>query len=60
MAAQGHPCPIPTTLTSIKACVPVKTTAPANIPVQLTVQATNGNNRVLFCQAATVTATKAC
>ncbi|KAF9574611.1 hypothetical protein EC968_006026 [Mortierella alpina] len=60
MAAQGHPCPIPTTLTSITACVPVKSTAPANIPVQLTVQATNGNNHVLFCQAATVTATKAC
>ncbi|KAF9961143.1 hypothetical protein BGZ72_004647 [Mortierella alpina] len=60
MAAQGHPCPIPTTLTSITACVPVKSTAPANIPVQLTVLATNGNNHVLFCQSATVTATKAC
>ncbi|KAG0213541.1 hypothetical protein BGX28_004177 [Mortierella sp. GBA30] len=56
MAAQGHPCPIPTTLNAITACVQVKANAPANIPVQLTVQATNGNNHVLFCQTATVTA----
>ncbi|KAF9939068.1 hypothetical protein BGZ67_010036 [Mortierella alpina] len=60
MAGEGHPCPIPTTLTSISAKVPVKSTAPANIPVQLTVQATNGNNHLLFCQSATVTATKNC
>ncbi|KAG9325070.1 hypothetical protein KVV02_008542 [Mortierella alpina] len=60
MGDQGHPCPIPTTLTSITASVPVKSTAPANIPVQLTVQATNGNNHILFCQSATVTATKDC
>ncbi|KAG0368585.1 hypothetical protein BC939DRAFT_469902 [Gamsiella multidivaricata] len=56
MAAQGHPCPIPTTLTSITACVLVKSTAPANVPVALTVLATNGNGNVLFCQSATVTA----
>ncbi|KAG0327624.1 hypothetical protein BGZ99_007205 [Dissophora globulifera] len=54
--AQGYPCPIATTLTSITICVLVKNTAPAGINVALTVQATNGNNHVLFCQAATVTA----
>ncbi|KAG0055945.1 hypothetical protein BGZ83_006870 [Gryganskiella cystojenkinii] len=56
MAAQGHPCPIPTTLTSITACVLVKPGAPVNIPVNLQVLATNGNGHTLFCQAATVTA----
>ncbi|KAG9323324.1 hypothetical protein KVV02_004532 [Mortierella alpina] len=54
--SQGYPCPIPVTMTSITVCVLVKPSAPANIPVQLTVLATNGNNHVLFCQAATVTA----
>ncbi|KAF8980519.1 hypothetical protein CPC16_000930 [Podila verticillata] len=55
-AAAGMPCPIDTTHTSITACVLVKPSAPANVNVQLTVQATNGNNRILFCQAATVVA----
>ncbi|KAF9387992.1 hypothetical protein CPB97_001797 [Podila verticillata] len=54
--AAGLPCPIDTTHTSITACVLVKPSAPANVNVQLTVQATNGNNRILFCQAATVVA----
>ncbi|KAG0099775.1 hypothetical protein BGZ93_005994 [Podila epicladia] len=54
--AAGQPCPIPITVTSITACVLVKPSAPANINVQLTVQATNGNNHILFCQAATVIA----
>ncbi|KAF9989586.1 hypothetical protein BGZ75_005725 [Mortierella antarctica] len=31
MAAQGLPCPIPTTLTSITACIQVKPSAPANV-----------------------------
>ncbi|KAF9954596.1 hypothetical protein BGZ72_004461 [Mortierella alpina] len=56
LAASGVPCPVPVTVTSVTACVLVKSTAPANIPVQLTILATNGNNHVLFCQAATVTA----
>ncbi|KAG0029327.1 hypothetical protein BGZ81_003908 [Podila clonocystis] len=55
-AAAGQPCPIPITVTSITACVLVKPSAPANINVQLTVQANNGNNHILFCQAATVIA----
>ncbi|KFH73740.1 hypothetical protein MVEG_00954 [Podila verticillata NRRL 6337] len=54
--AAGHPCPLPMSTPSITACVLVKPSAPANVNVQLTVQATNGNNRILFCQAATVTA----
>ncbi|KAI1297119.1 hypothetical protein EDD11_007229 [Mortierella claussenii] len=52
LSAQGHPCPVPITLTSITACVLVKPTAPAGVPVALTVSATNGNGHVLFCQAA--------
>ncbi|KAG0334291.1 hypothetical protein BG004_000481 [Podila humilis] len=55
-AASGQPCPIPVTVTSITACVLVKPSAPTGINVQLTVTAINGNNNVLFCQAATVTA----
>ncbi|KAG0237586.1 hypothetical protein B0O80DRAFT_201921 [Mortierella sp. GBAus27b] len=54
--SQGYPCPIPTTLTSITICVLVKPNAPVNIPVALTVLATNGNGNTLFCQSATVTA----
>ncbi|KAG0365104.1 hypothetical protein BC939DRAFT_455811 [Gamsiella multidivaricata] len=56
LAASGHPCPVATSVTSITACVLVKTTAPANVPVALVIQATNGNGNVLFCQTATVTA----
>ncbi|KAG0363983.1 hypothetical protein BG005_000015 [Podila minutissima] len=56
-AAYGQPCPIPVTVTSITACVLVKTSAPANIDVKLTVKAFNGNNHILFCQEATVKAT---
>ncbi len=56
LAASGIPCPVPVTVTSVTACVLVKPTAPANIPVQLTILATNGNNHILFCQSATVTA----
>ncbi|GJJ69032.1 hypothetical protein EMPS_01378 [Entomortierella parvispora] len=51
LAAQGFTCPIPVTMTSITACVLVKPTAPVGIPVDLQVQATNGNGHVLFCQA---------
>ncbi|ORZ08525.1 hypothetical protein BCR41DRAFT_145604 [Lobosporangium transversale] len=52
LGSQGVPCPIPITMTSITACVLVKPTAPAGIPVILQVSATNGNGHVLFCQAA--------
>ncbi|KAF9937887.1 hypothetical protein BGZ75_004470 [Mortierella antarctica] len=56
LLASGIPCPVPVSVTTVTACVLVKPSAPANIPVQLTILATNGNNHVLFCQAATVTA----
>ncbi|KAI1318124.1 hypothetical protein EDD11_007176 [Mortierella claussenii] len=56
LAASGAPCPVPTTVTSIVACILVKSSAPAGIPVILQVTATNGNGHVLFCQQATVTA----
>ncbi|KAF9113265.1 hypothetical protein BGX27_001909 [Mortierella sp. AM989] len=60
LATQGHPCPIPVTLTSITACVMVKNTAPADIPVVLTVSATNGNGNTLFCQKASGVIAKKC
>ncbi|KAF9155867.1 hypothetical protein BG015_008229 [Linnemannia schmuckeri] len=56
MASQGFPCPLPTTMTSITACVLVKPNAPPNIGVALQVVAVNGDGGTLFCQAATVTA----
>ncbi|KAF9975555.1 hypothetical protein BGZ73_000767 [Actinomortierella ambigua] len=60
MAAQGIPCPIPTSLTSITSCVLVKPNAPANIPVVLTVTAYNGDGNMLFCQAANGVIAKNC
>ncbi|KAF9216696.1 hypothetical protein BGZ59_008522 [Podila verticillata] len=51
----GHPCPLPKSTPSITACVLVKPSVPAIANVQLTIQATNGNNRILFCQDATFT-----
>ncbi|KAF9911099.1 hypothetical protein EC991_004653 [Linnemannia zychae] len=56
MAGQGHPCPIPTSMTAITACVLVKPNAPPNVGVALQVVATNGDGGLLFCQSATVTA----
>ncbi|KAG0293709.1 hypothetical protein BGZ96_002429 [Linnemannia gamsii] len=56
MGSQGFPCPLPTTMTSIKACVLVKSSAPPNIAVALEVKAINGDSGTLFCQSATVTA----
>ncbi|KAG0001673.1 hypothetical protein BGZ80_008492 [Entomortierella chlamydospora] len=59
LAAQGHPCPVPVTLTAITSCINVKADAPTGIPVTLTVSATNGNGNSLFCQSASgVTAAK--
>ncbi|KAF9172378.1 hypothetical protein BGX21_003912 [Mortierella sp. AD011] len=56
MAAQGYPCPVPTSLTSLTMCIMVLPTAPAGIAVDLTVSATNGNGNTLFCQTGTVMA----
>ncbi|KAG0234081.1 hypothetical protein BGW42_006947 [Actinomortierella wolfii] len=56
MAGQGHPCPIPTTLTSLTSCINVKPNAPAGINVKLEVMATNGDGNLLFCQEANVIA----
>ncbi|KAF9081134.1 hypothetical protein BGX27_005059, partial [Mortierella sp. AM989] len=55
LAATGQPCPIPITMTSVTVCVLVKPNAPVGIPITLTVSATNGDGRVLFCQRATIT-----
>ncbi|KAF9919939.1 hypothetical protein FBU30_010347 [Linnemannia zychae] len=52
LASQGFQCPIPTSMTSITACVLVKPSAPPNVGVALQVLATNGDGGVLFCQAA--------
>ncbi|KAG0238804.1 hypothetical protein BGW41_008015 [Actinomortierella wolfii] len=60
LSSQGFDCPIPTTMTSITSCVQVKPNAPANIPVLLTVSATNGDGGVLFCQAANGVIAKNC
>ncbi|KAF9345200.1 hypothetical protein BGX26_003416 [Mortierella sp. AD094] len=54
MAAQGTPCPIPATVTSLTACVPLKNSAVANVPAADTILVTNGNGNTLFCQASSL------
>ncbi|KAF9172210.1 hypothetical protein BGX21_003898 [Mortierella sp. AD011] len=54
MGAQGTPCPIAATTTSLTACVTVKSSAVASIPASDTITITNGDNKVLLCQAASL------
>jgi len=56
LAGSGNPCPIAATTGSITACVTVKTTAPTNINVALTVTAINGDGNTIFSQCGTITA----
>ncbi|KAF9163594.1 hypothetical protein DFQ27_003320 [Actinomortierella ambigua] len=60
MAAQGLPCPIPTSITSLTSCIKVLSTAPAGIPVELEVKATNGDGQLIFCQKASKVTAKRC
>ncbi|KAF9405442.1 hypothetical protein BGZ76_006574 [Entomortierella beljakovae] len=50
LAAQGHPCPVPITLTALTFCVMVKPSAPVNIALGYTYSAVNGGGSTLFCQ----------
>ncbi|KAG0006755.1 hypothetical protein BGZ65_004246 [Modicella reniformis] len=54
--AAGLPCPVSPPQSYVNACILVLTTAPASIPVVLTIQAVNGNGNLIFCQRSTVTA----
>ncbi|KAG0086677.1 hypothetical protein BGZ92_007970 [Podila epicladia] len=54
LASIGITCPAPITITSITLCLLVKPSCPANIPLQMTITATNGNNHILFCQSAII------
>ncbi|KAF9172382.1 hypothetical protein BGX21_003909 [Mortierella sp. AD011] len=49
-------CPVSKDTTSITFCIPVLSTAPAGIAVDLTISATNGDGDTLFCGAFTTTA----
>ncbi|KAF9978834.1 hypothetical protein BGZ73_000105 [Actinomortierella ambigua] len=60
MAAQGFPCPIATSVTSLTSCVKVRDNAPTGIAVDLEVKATNGDGNVLFCQKASKVVAKKC
>ncbi|KAF9349811.1 hypothetical protein BGX26_011928 [Mortierella sp. AD094] len=55
LAAQGTPCPVASTATSLTACVTVKPNTPAGYLTANTISATNGNGHVLFCRTATLT-----
>ncbi|KAG0312459.1 hypothetical protein BGZ97_011178 [Linnemannia gamsii] len=55
-AAQGFPCPVPTTIHALTACVLVKPSIPANINIAMTFSATNGDGGILYCQTGTVMA----
>ncbi|KAG0035534.1 hypothetical protein BGZ81_006911 [Podila clonocystis] len=50
LASIGIACPAPITITGISLCLLIKTSCPANIPLQMSITATNGNNHFLFCQ----------
>ncbi|KAF9959794.1 hypothetical protein BGZ65_000047 [Modicella reniformis] len=56
LAASGLPCTVNPPKSTVTACIPVLSSAPASIPVALTIQAVNGNSNLIFCQSATVTA----
>ncbi|KAF9922061.1 hypothetical protein FBU30_007835 [Linnemannia zychae] len=56
LADDGVPCPVPTTVDSLPSCYLVKPTMPANINVDMTWTATNGDNKMIYCHAQTVMA----
>ncbi|KAG0240244.1 hypothetical protein BGW41_007083 [Actinomortierella wolfii] len=57
MAAQGHPCPVPTPLTSFAVCFKVNEKVPP-FPIVLEIKATNGDGNPLFCQKTKITQEK--
>ncbi|KAF9198341.1 hypothetical protein BGZ59_004720, partial [Podila verticillata] len=52
LAAAGTPCPIAAGTAALTFDVLLKPSVIVNVIFQFTYQATNGNNRNLFCQAA--------
>ncbi|KAG0340075.1 hypothetical protein BG005_003312, partial [Podila minutissima] len=54
LADAGTPCPIAVTTTTLSVNVLLKPSFWPNINTQFTFQANNGNNHILFCQAATL------
>ncbi|KAF9583536.1 hypothetical protein BGW38_009249, partial [Lunasporangiospora selenospora] len=50
LADQGTPCPLPASTTDATVCINVKTNAPPNIPVNLTISAHNGDGNVVWCE----------
>ncbi|KAF9914179.1 hypothetical protein BX616_008810 [Lobosporangium transversale] len=55
LANSGTPCPIPTSVTQVKVCFPIKSTVPYGIPYIFQFSATNGDGPVVFCQTSTFT-----
>ncbi|KAF9373223.1 hypothetical protein CPB97_000714 [Podila verticillata] len=56
LAEAGTPCPLATTVTSLSFQRLLKPSVATNINLQFSFQALNGNNRVLFCQVGTMSA----
>ncbi|KFH73450.1 hypothetical protein MVEG_00666 [Podila verticillata NRRL 6337] len=54
LAAAGTPCPVAAGTPALTFDVLLKPSWPTDLRGQFTYQVTNGNNRVLFCQAATM------
>ncbi|KAF9401694.1 hypothetical protein BGZ76_007506, partial [Entomortierella beljakovae] len=50
LAAQGNPCPVPITATTITACVLLKPISIAKLSLPYTISASNGGGSNLFCQ----------
>ncbi|KAF9915159.1 hypothetical protein BX616_006783 [Lobosporangium transversale] len=54
LAAQGTPCPVASTTSSIKLCTPMKSNFWANVQTHFQFSATNGDGDLLFCQTSPI------
>ncbi|KAF9090907.1 hypothetical protein BGX27_002133 [Mortierella sp. AM989] len=52
--AQGTPCPVPVTTTSLKVCVPIEPQYPANLYFKFDYRAQNGNGKLIFCETSSL------
>ncbi|KAI9234531.1 MAG: hypothetical protein BYD32DRAFT_464297 [Podila humilis] len=48
---QGGWCPVPVTMTFVTICLLIKSSIPANVDINLTINVANGNNHILFCRS---------
>ncbi|KAF9082346.1 hypothetical protein BGX27_004563 [Mortierella sp. AM989] len=54
LAAQGTPCPVPVTTTSLRVCVPIEPRFPTIWVFDMQSKARNGNGNPIFCETSTI------